>query len=112
MHRTITISLPSHATDALLAALKRQPDVIGLGVSRGASLKPVGDIVTVHALNRGSDAVLRAAGQAGPDVSIVTAETTSIIDPQHDAQIENDVDEALWEEYVPPAEFATRDHHA
>jgi len=98
MHRTLDISVPPGATDALLTHLERHEQVIGLSVSRGASIKPPGDVITVHVLNRGADDVLTLVAQATPDYSIVTAETASIIDPKLDARVENDVDEALWEE--------------
>lgn len=98
MHRTITISVPPHATPALLDGLHAETHVLGLSVAYGASLRPVGDVITVHVLNRGADQVLRLVRASGPDFSVVTAETSSIIDPQHDAQVEDDVDEAVWEE--------------
>lgn len=98
MHRTLDISVPPHATDALLESLKSQEDVVGLSVNRGASVKPLGDVITAHVLNRGADNVLKLIRESGPDYSIVTAETTSIIDPREAARVENDVDEALWEE--------------
>ncbi|WP_407572895.1 DUF389 domain-containing protein [Deinococcus altitudinis] len=78
--------------------LERHEQVIGLSVSSGASIKPPGDVITVHVLNRGADDVLTLVAQATPDYSIVTAETASIIDLKLDAWIENDIDEALWEE--------------
>lgn len=57
-------------------------------------------MLTVHALNRDMDEVLlgvRLAEAYGP-VSVVTAEVASIIDPAKRDAIENDVDEAIWEE--------------
>jgi Domain of unknown function (DUF389) len=100
MHRTIQISVPAAYTDTLLEGLERMEEVIGLSVHRGAARKPPGDVVTVHTLNRGADAVLRyaAAGQAHGSVSITTAELASIIDPEHRRAVDADVDEALWEE--------------
>jgi len=100
MHRTIEITVPPAATDGLLAELARMDGVIGLTIGRGASCKPSGDVVTVHALNRDTDAVLscvRRAEAYGP-VSVVTAETASIIDPAQRERIEDDIDEAVWEE--------------
>src|SRR5215210_1424671 len=75
-------------------------DVISLSVVLEASIKPPGDVFTVHALNRGADEVLRLADAARThgQVSVSTAEVTSIIDPQHERKVANDVDEALWEE--------------
>lgn len=59
MHRTMSVSVPPHATDALLEPLTALPAVMGLSVARGASLKPAGDVITIHLLNRGADDVLR-----------------------------------------------------
>jgi len=100
MHRTIEITVGSSRTDSLLRELEALEEVIGLSVDRGASLKPPGDVITVHALNKGVDAVLRRAGAAarGGDLSIVTAEVASIIDLAHQAAVDDDVDEAIWEE--------------
>lgn len=100
MHRTIEITVVPTATDPLLQELVRIDGVIGLTVSRGASHRPVGDVVTVHGLNRDTDEVLkcvRLAEAYGP-VSVVTAEVASIIDPAKQELIDNDVDEATWEE--------------
>ena len=62
--------------------------VIGLSVLRGASQKLVGDVLTVHVLNRGMDEVLRRARAAvacAEDLSVVTSETAaagcSVLDP-------------------------------
>lgn len=54
----------------------------------------------MHALNRGVNDVLRMADAAREHghVSVSTAELTSIIDPEHERKVANDVDEALWEE--------------
>lgn len=100
MHRTIEISVPAQATDELLAGLEDLEHVIGLSVERDASVKPPGDVVTVHVLNRGSDAVMDLAGQAARQgsTSVVTAELSAITDPEHQHLVDRDVDEALWEE--------------
>ena len=100
MHRTIEITVPPETTDALLGQLEKLDEVVGLAVHRGASVKPPGDVLTVHALNKGTDEVLRCverAQQLGP-VSVVTAEVASIIDPEHQDVVDRDVDEAIWEE--------------
>ncbi len=74
--------------------------VVSLSVVRGASVKPEGDVVTVHALNRGADEVLRLAGAASEHggVSVSTGELSSLVDPEHERLVAKDVDEALWEE--------------
>lgn len=101
MHRTIEITVPPSCTDELIYKLEQLEHVINLSVVRGASIKPPGDVVTVHALNRGADQVMRLAEGAhkeGGDVSVSTAELSSIVDPKHERKVANDVDEALWEE--------------
>ena len=64
MHRTIELTVPSAATPTVLQQLEDLEHVIGLSVERGASIKPPGDVVTVHTLNRGADDVLKIAEQA------------------------------------------------
>lgn len=100
MHRTIEITVPADVTPELAQELETMEHVVGLSVLRGASLKPPGDVLIVHALNRGVDEVLRCANEARGrgHISIVTAEVASIIDPQHQDAVDDDVDEAIWEE--------------
>lgn len=100
MHRTLELAVVAEATEGLLRELQAIDEVVGLSVQRGASLKPRGDVVTVHVLNRGADAALRAVARAqerGP-VSVATAELASLNDPEHQDAIDRDVDEAIWEE--------------
>ncbi|HSH60083.1 MAG TPA: DUF389 domain-containing protein [Acidimicrobiales bacterium] len=102
MQRAISISVPSSATQELIAELEGHEHVTALSVAREASVKPPGDVVTVHALERGSDAVLAAAQRArrhGP-VSVATEELLSVADPDHHEQLVRDLDEGLWEEAV------------
>ena len=100
MHRTIEVSVHSDKTDGILRELTQHPHVMGLNVLRQASHKPVGDTLLIHVLNRGADDVLRTIRAHVPDgsFSIVTSEVASINDPQHQKEIDHDVDEAIWEE--------------
>ena len=100
MQRTVQVATPSDRTDQLISQLQPLDDVIGLSVQRGGSLKPVGDILVINALNKGIDEVLRRIADTcrGMSYSIATSEQASMIDQQHDAIIESDVDEAIWEE--------------
>lgn len=100
MHRTFTVAVPPAATDELAGGLAALDEVVAVSVVRGVSVKPPGDVVIVHLLNRGADAVLRLvaeAGRPGP-VSAATAELASVIDPAHARAVADDVDEAVWEE--------------
>ncbi|MCC2548043.1 DUF389 domain-containing protein [Hymenobacter sp. BT175] len=101
MHRTLEITVASSVTELLCQQLTAVPEVIGLSVSPGASRKPVGDVLTVHVLNRGADEVLRLARAAVPtanDLSVITSEVASFIAPARQETIEHDKDEAIWEE--------------
>ena len=100
MHRTIEITVPPAYTDTLIEELEQLEHVITVSVLRGASIKPPGDVVTVHALNRGADQVMSLADAARKQgqVSVSTSELSSIVDPEHERKVANDVDEALWEE--------------
>ena len=100
MHRTIEITVPPAATDALIRQLEKSDHLVSLSVHRGASVKPPGDVLVVHALNRDADRVMRLADEARSEgqVSVTTSELTSIVDPEHEREVANDIDEALWEE--------------
>ena len=100
MHRTIEITVPPASTDALIGQLEKSDHLISLSVHRGASIKPPGDVVVVHALNRDADRVMRLADGARSEghVSVTTSEVTSLVDPEHEREVANDIDEALWEE--------------
>jgi hypothetical protein len=100
MHRTINISLPSNDSQSLCDELAALEAVVGVSLSKGISIKPPGDVITVDVLNKGADDVLnlvRAASEKH-ELSITTHEAASFIDPKQSEKIENDVDEAIWEE--------------
>jgi hypothetical protein len=100
VHRTIEISTPASYTDELIRELEDLEQVINLNVVRGGAVKPPGDVLTVHVLNYGADEVMRLAdaGRQHGHISVSTAELTSIVDPEREHRVANDVDEALWEE--------------
>ena len=91
MHRTFEIIVPPAYTDTLTEELEQLEHVITVSVMRGASIKPPGDVVTVHALNRGADQVMRLAGAARKQgqVSVSTSELSSIVDPEHERKVAN-----------------------
>lgn len=100
MHRNIEATISPDCTPAITVALQKHEQVIGVTILPGASVKPGGDILQIQVLNRGTDDVLSIikdiSGSKG--YSIVTSEVASIIDPKNEAIINNDVDEAIWEE--------------
>ena len=100
MHRTIEASIPCSNTDAITKDLLQNPSVVGLNVIKNSSLKPPGDTILIHVLNRGADDVLRCICTHVPNnaFSIITTEIASISDPKNQTKIDNDIDEAIWEE--------------
>jgi Domain of unknown function (DUF389) len=92
--------VPPSFTGELVEELAKLDGVVSLSVVRGASVKPEGDVVTVHALNRGADEVMRLAKAVSEHgrVSVSTGELSSLADPDHERLVAKDVDEALWEE--------------
>ena len=100
MHTEIEIIVDPSYTDGLIQDLQRLQGVISLSIVRGASIKPPGDVFAVHALNREVDEVLKLAEAARKNgqVSVSMSELSSMIDPDHERKVANDIDEALWEE--------------
>lgn len=100
MHRSLEITVDPSATDELAEALLELDAVIGLTLHRGASLKPEGDVFVVQALNRGGDEVMRLVEKARKHgaIAVATADLTSIIDPERQERVADDIDQALWEE--------------
>lgn len=100
MHRTFEVALSARLSSQLTDKLRQLDAVVGLSWHPHTSIKPEGDTLTIHVLNRGADEVLRhiSAVCAGTEYTIATAEQASLIDPSQETAIENDVDEALWEE--------------
>lgn len=100
MHRTIEASVPLEASSLIINDLLLNPHVININVNSNASIKPVGDTLSIHVLNRGADEVLKIIKHYTheKDFSIVTSEIASLTDPKHQKQINHDIDEAIWEE--------------
>ncbi|GAB3273784.1 hypothetical protein GCM10027347_46380 [Larkinella harenae] len=100
MQRVFTVSLTAAYTDPLIDQLQPLQDVVSLSLQRGGSVKPVGDVLTLHVLNAGADEVLRRIERVCPadTYSIATGELASLIDPRKQEHIRMDIDEATWEE--------------
>lgn len=101
MHHTVEVSLPSAATDGTLNTLEKLDGVLSLYVERGVGVKPEGDVITVHALNRVIDDVLTTVAEAeqyGP-VAVVTGSVESMVATGAQSAIDDDADESPWEEF-------------
>jgi Domain of unknown function (DUF389) len=101
VHHTIELAVPTDATDVVLADMCALEGVVQLSVERGASVKPAGDLVRAQVLNRDVDAVLAVASSAREygAVSVATAEARSLVDETVARAIDDDIDEAPWEEF-------------
>jgi hypothetical protein len=101
VHHTVEMSVPSAATDGTLARLAELDGVLSLHVERGIGVKPEGDVITVHTLNRSVDAVLAAASEAerhGP-IAVSTGGLNSLVATGAQGAIDDDADESPWEEF-------------
>lgn len=99
MHRSLRVAIPAAETDLLVEELRAFGEqVISISVQRGASVKPPGDVVTVHVLNRATSRVLAVVGghRGAGEVSVATSQVDSIDDPSHASALEGDLDEAPW----------------
>ena len=95
MHRAIVITMPPVSTNELIRErlrLEKSDHLISLSVHRGASIKPPGDVLMVHALNRDADRVMQPVDEARVEgeVSVTTHELSSIVDPEHERAVSND----------------------
>ncbi len=61
MHRTFEIVLETEKADELFRKIVENENVINVSIQCGASVKPAGDIVTVHLLSRGAELHWKAA---------------------------------------------------
>ena len=84
MHRTIEIAVPPSQTDEVVDELGKLARVVSLSAVRGVSVKPEGEVGTVHALKRGADEVLRLAEATSEHgrVAVSTGELSSFVDPR------------------------------
>jgi hypothetical protein len=101
MHHTVEVALPADATDVLVPGLEKLDGVISLSVQRGDSVKPPGDVIVVHTLNRTIDDVLRLADEAREYGTVVvsTDAVQSLSSPGEQRKIDDDADESPWEEF-------------
>jgi hypothetical protein len=99
--RTIVITLPAGATEALLAELGALEGVVGLSLQRGVSFHPPGDVLTAHASNEGAVAVLELLDGKGIGAaygSVVTSEPRSVRASDGQPAIDDESNEMGWQE--------------
>jgi Domain of unknown function (DUF389) len=101
MHHQIDLTVPSAGADEVVERLESHDGVLALMRQRDGSVKPPGDVLTVHVLNRAIDDVLAVAERArehGP-VTVATVRTESVVATGAQDAVEDDADESPWEEF-------------
>ena len=101
MHHQIDVTVPAAATDEVLNDLEKHDGVLAVTLQRGGSVKPEGDVLSMHVLNRSLDSVLSTMERArahGP-VTVATVRTESVVATGAQEAIEDDADESPWEEF-------------
>lgn len=102
MARKIEITVSADRTDGLLGELKAIDDLIGLQVMRGASVCPVGDVVSLTVPNSSLQQVHRCLDRFGlgreANFSVSTSEPDSVISRSYSPRIDRDSALASWEE--------------
>ncbi|GAA4363243.1 DUF389 domain-containing protein [Hymenobacter saemangeumensis] len=101
MPRTVELTLPAAYTATVLEEIQRISGIISLRLQRGASLKPVGDVVSLEITDLALPTLMRLIArqqQLHPEVSLSTSQPLSVISSSHSQEISTDVREATWEE--------------
>lgn len=100
MARTLTLSVAPDKTDKLLRDLASMDGVVSLGLQKGASIRPPGDVLTVQMTNDAAKTlhVLLTRESIGTDGTAATNEPQSLLNPARQTQIERETNEATWPE--------------
>lgn len=103
MPRTVEVTLPSEASDALLEDIQGQAEgIISLQINRQASMKPKGDVVTIGVSNDQLAPLMLMLKKHGigktSRTSVSTSRPISVISKSSHQQIITDSNESTWEE--------------
>jgi hypothetical protein len=102
MARLLNVSVPEQYSQEIISKLKGKEGLLSLAFYKNASLHPPGDIISIHVTNNELHPFMRlledySIGKEG-GLSIHTSEQDSIITTVPDYRVENDGQEAIWEE--------------
>lgn len=102
MPRTLHVTVRPAATDGIVDALTGTHGVLAVRVSRGESVHPPGDVISLDVLDRGLQDVAALLDhdsiQVDADSSVMTSSPLSLVSSKHAVAIANDISEATWEE--------------
>lgn len=102
MARRLSIILPPEKADTLLKGVQGMKGVMSVQLSRGSSIKPPGDVLSIEVLNRNLHGLMRlldehgVTGGAGNYLSFSVP--VSVISRDYNEEVVRDSSEAAWEE--------------
>ena len=100
MHRNFIVFGPADALRSVARELEPVAEIVSIALDDRGALKPPGGVLTIQALNRSADEVLRRLdplAQRG-DVIILFGAANAIVDVERQEMIDKDADTMLWEE--------------
>lgn len=100
MPRTVGISVSAAKAEQILAELKEADGVVAIQHQTGGSVRPAGDVLTVHTTDDALMYISRILDRVGidEDGAVVTSEPQSLVSPAHEQQIDDETNEASLEE--------------
>ncbi len=100
MPRTVELVVPSERTGEALDRITAIDGVMSVALTRGASVLPPGDVVTVTATTSAARAVLKDVAEFDLSPSVTTSTPGTVISAEHQDEIAAEGNEALWDEMV------------
>jgi hypothetical protein len=102
MPRNVEIVVAPERTGTLLKEVERIDGVLGIRLSKGASLRPPGDLVAILTTSAAFHRLLRRLDTLGvgqdPGTSITTTEPGGVISPSDPHAVTHDSTDVPWEE--------------
>lgn len=100
MPRSIEVAVDAQTASLMLKGVARLDGIIGLSHQPGASISPPGDLVKVTMVNESTREVLDLLRELGvPDTgSISMSEPTSFMAEAHQAKVNQESNETVWDE--------------
>lgn len=102
MSRHVQISLAAHLTEQFIREIEPIEGVTGIGLHKGVSIRPKGDMITVELTNPALLELMRRLEARGlgksADSSIVTGQLLSSVSSPDARQLTREPSDATWEE--------------
>lgn len=100
MSRNIQLSTSPELSGRIVERLKDMPGVASISLQIGASVRPPGDLLSIDATNRAARAILQMLDEleAFEGGSVTLGEPTAVIAPRHRTELDEQDNEAVWED--------------